>query len=57
MPVCPNCGSTEYIPIIYGEPSPELMEQAEKGEVVLGGCIITPDRDLFVCKECEAHYH
>ena len=56
MPNCPNCGSSNSIPIIYGEPSPELMEQARKGEVALGGCIIYPDRNLFHCKDCEFDY-
>ena len=56
MPTCPKCGSSEYIPIIYGKPNDELIEKAEKGEVVLGGCIVTPDRNLFRCKECGTDY-
>ena len=56
MPTCPKCGSSEYIPIIYGKPNDELIEKAENGEVVLGGCIVTPDRNLFRCKECGTDY-
>ena len=36
---CPDCGGTG-IRIIYGLPSPELAEAAERGDVALGGCII-----------------
>ena len=56
MPTCPQCGSEEYIPIVYGRPGTELQEKAERGEVILGGCIVTPDRNLFHCKECGTEY-
>jgi hypothetical protein len=28
------------VPIVYGMPGPELFEQAERGDVVLGGCVL-----------------
>ena len=56
MPTCPQCGSEEYIPIVDGRPGTELQEKAERGEVILGGCIVTPDRNLFHCKECGTEY-
>jgi len=31
------------VPIVYGLPSPEMMEEAERGEARLGGCFITGD--------------
>lgn len=31
------------VPIAYGYPSSELFEAAERGEVVLGGCVIEVD--------------
>jgi hypothetical protein len=37
-PACPQCDSSEnVIPIVYGYPSEELFEAAERGEVSLGG--------------------
>ena len=54
MPVCPVCGSEEYIPIIYGRPGTELLEKAERGEVILGGCI--PGDHHYRCKDCETDY-
>lgn len=37
--ICQGCG-TPIAPVIYGYPSRELMEQAQRGEVRLGGCIV-----------------
>lgn len=53
--MCPKCKSDNVIPIIYGYPSPSEMEEAEKGNLRLGGCIVfvgggQPDR---FCKDCE----
>ncbi len=39
---CPKCGG-KVVKIVYGEPCPELFEQAERKEVVLGGCCINLD--------------
>lgn len=39
---CPKCGG-KVVKIVYGEPFPELFEQAERKEVVLGGCCINLD--------------
>lgn len=36
---CPKCGG-KVVKIVYGEPSPELFEMADRKEVVLGGCCI-----------------
>ena len=39
MPPCPACGSNEsVIPIVFGYPSPGLMDMANQGKVLLGGC-------------------
>ena len=39
--------------IIYGYPGFELVEQEERGEIVIGGCVIdaaAPDRH---CRSCQ----
>ena len=56
MPTCPKCGSTNSIPIVYGKPSNEGLEKARRGEIVLGGCIITPNCPKHQCKECGNRY-
>ena len=39
--VCPTCHSKEnVVPIVYGYPSEELMEESKAGKVNLGGCVM-----------------
>lgn len=37
---CPNCGSDRVLPVVYGLPSPELLDMAMQGFVMLGGCSV-----------------
>jgi formate-dependent nitrite reductase cytochrome c552 subunit len=49
---CPNCSSPKVRRIIYGLPTGELLKEAKKGKILLGGCCIelnSPDRQ---CKDC-----
>lgn len=39
---CPRCGVGRVIPIVYGYPGPGMFEQARRGEISLGGCVIMP---------------
>ena len=53
---CPTC-SAVTIPIIWGMPAdPELFEQAERGEVELGGCVLGFDNPDRVCRGPVPHY-
>ena len=50
--ICPSCKDKEGVNILYGMPSPELFEKAERGEIALGGCVIEesqPDRRCLKC--------
>lgn len=40
---CPECGSRQLVPIVYGLPSPELEQRARRQEVALGGCELFGD--------------
>lgn len=52
-PRCSGCNSTEaVVPVIHGEPEPELEAQAARGEVILGGCIVHEDSRPWHCKRC-----
>lgn len=51
-PPCPNCGSTDTVPIIYGLPAEEAFEEEREGKVVLGGCIIFENSPKWHCKSC-----
>ncbi len=52
-PACPNCGARQAIPILYGLPSPAMQEAADRGEIVLGGCVIAPEFPIWLCPVCE----
>lgn len=52
---CPACGAAvEPIAIVYGYPTPETFEAAERGKLKLGGCIVGPDQPEAVCPSCSA---
>jgi len=47
---CPDCDSSEWKPIIYGRPSEETLEDARRGEFVLGGGVFRdPQRYCTAC--------
>lgn len=45
---CEQCGRPS-LPIAYGMPGLELMELAERGAVVLGGCDVEDDQPTHQC--------
>lgn len=47
-PACPACGAPS-LPIVYGMPGPELMDLADRGAVILGGCIIEENQPTHQC--------
>ena len=49
---CPKCQSNNIIPIVYGYPPSDVGEEAEKGIVQLGGCVINDDSPQWHCKNC-----
>src|SRR3712207_2600740 len=51
--VCPGCGREESVPIVWGMPSGDLFELAERGLVVLGGCLLDPaGNPEWSCRAC-----
>lgn len=49
---CPKCAQKTGVKIFYGYPAHEIFEQAEREEIVLGGCmheIGAPDRQCVNC--------
>jgi hypothetical protein len=51
-PICPKCSSGEVIPVVYGKPTDELVEQWRRGEVELGGCCNRENGPVWHCKAC-----
>jgi hypothetical protein len=56
-PVCPHCGG-QSIPIMYGFPAnlEAAFEAEERGEVVIGGCVIDDDNPIWSCSDCRERY-
>ena len=45
---CPECGEVG-VRVVYGGPTPEMVEAADRGEVALGGCTVDPGVPSHVC--------
>ena len=51
---CPRCKSDNDIrQIMYGLATYEDSKEAEKGKIVLGGCVIEPGAPDWFCGSCE----
>jgi hypothetical protein len=50
---CPRCISDEVIRILYGTPSPDLLEEARSGRVALGADVFWPEAPQWLCVGCE----
>jgi hypothetical protein len=53
---CPQCGERTSVPIAYGLPPTEMFEQARRGEIVLGGCVIFDDSPSHACTSCRHQF-
>ena len=53
-PRCPDCPEAHLgVPLVYGLPSADAFEAAERGELVLGGCLMEPGPvPDWACPEC-----
>ena len=51
--LCPSCGSDQVLPIQYGFPPDELMEESRQGRVILGGCCISDESPEWHCASCD----
>lgn len=52
--ICPRCGKRKGVPLAYGFPGEEGFKSAERGEIVLGGCVLGMGEPLdTACTACE----
>ena len=51
-PPCPDCMSGDSVPIVYGLPGIQLHHAALRGEILLGGCVISGDDPQWICRVC-----
>ena len=54
---CPRCHSADVVPIEYGLPGPEMAERVRRGEVMVGGCVMTGHDPVWFCRACEARWN
>jgi len=54
--MCPKCKSKKVVPIVYGLPSMELFEEANREEVALGGCTVMDGQPEWHCKACDHEF-
>ena len=50
---CPVCGG-KMARIVYGlvPPNPDLVQAMERGEIMLGGCVVSDDMPEYGCLTC-----
>ena len=53
---CEVCGQTTVLNILYGKPTNEALEAAERNEIILGGCCISDDSPDWQCSKCGQRY-
>jgi hypothetical protein len=46
---CPRCGAGDLRPILYGLPTPQAFDAAARGQLVLGGCVVSDDGPTVAC--------
>ena len=46
---CPRCHSDEVIPIVYGVPTPKMVEESWEGWMALGGRVAWPGAPDWRC--------
>ncbi len=55
--LCPACRGRGLVPILYGMPAPEAMEDARRGRLAIGGCIVADENPELHCVECGSDVH
>jgi hypothetical protein len=55
---CPGCGARKVVRILYGFPADDAFDAAEKGKLVIGGCVVSECDPAWQCTGCGAQiYH
>lgn len=55
---CTRCDSTGTVPIVWGMPSPELLEAIGAGEIdaIIGGCCVEVPAPTHECQRCGSRF-
>lgn len=52
---CPEC-SSKLVPIVFGMPNEQGIQEAEKGKIILGGCCVSFNDPTWGCAHCGWKY-
>ncbi len=52
---CPDCG-TKLVPIVFGMPNEQGIQEAQEGKIILGGCCMMPINPTRGCTQCGWEY-
>ena len=51
-PRCPECNEGGPLHIAYGFPMGDMFEAEQRGEIALGGCVVSPESPTWRCRKC-----
>lgn len=54
-PRCPGC-TDPLVPLVFGMPGPGLEGRAERGEVILAGCMVPRRAPTHRCPDCDRDF-
>ena len=54
-PWCPGCG-IQAVPVLYGRANSAGLRLAQAGQVILGGCLVSPGSPRWSCPRCDAGF-
>ena len=50
---CPHCREPlRLVPIMYGDPEPDMVERAQRGELVIGAPTVGENAPEYACGAC-----
>ena len=49
---CPHCNKQDMAPVLYGFPTPEMIDLARQDIVALGGCVFDSESPTHYCYSC-----
>lgn len=52
---CPECGH-DLVNVVYGYPTPKLIDMARSEGIALGGCTVGPDMATHYCYGCQESF-
>jgi hypothetical protein len=50
--ICPACQLKAGVKILFGFPSYKMFERSERGEIALGGCVLSEESPDYRCLSC-----